>query len=377
MTTTFPLNWSDVTTLPSTSFSFHAGAGTGGTGTARRSAPVPGARRRAAARRSAGFIGEGAVAGPEKIVAQGARVGKSHAAGLRQVEPERLYEFLHGRREDPALAVEDGERAGEFAPLEPEHGERPLPRLLDHGRLRHDRDPVVDLDRALHGLDVVELHDGLDLELVLAEDLVDGLARRYVGVEPDELLAGKVGDGHLAALGERVLGVADDDEVVVPEGNHVDLADLGGKGHEPEVDAVVQDVLVDKVRASVLDADVDRGKVVEEPLDVGRKLVEPDRVDRRDPYGPAHHLLHLLELREEHLVGVEDLLRRFVDALALARQLELLLAAVDQERLEMALHGPRLLAHGRLGDAVQPCGLGKALGLHEVSKDFEVFNLHD
>jgi hypothetical protein len=48
---------------------------------------------------------------------------------------------------------------------------------------------VVDLHGALHGLDVVELHHRLDLELVVAEDLVDRLARRDVGVEADELVA--------------------------------------------------------------------------------------------------------------------------------------------------------------------------------------------
>jgi hypothetical protein len=157
----------------------------------------------------------------------------------------------------------------------------------------------------------------------------------------------------------------------------LDLAELGREGHEPEVDAVVQDVLVDQVRAPVLDAHVHRGEVVQELLDVGRQLVEPDRVDRRDPDRPAHDLLHLLELGEERVVGVQHVLRRLVDPLALARQLELLLAAVDKERLEVPLHRPGLLADRGLRDAVQLRGLGEALGLHEVGEDFEVFNLHD
>jgi hypothetical protein len=103
--------------------------------------------------------------------------------------PERLDEFLHRRRQHAALAVQNGERPGELLPLEVQHGQRALLLLLRHGRLRHDRDAVIDFDRALHRLDVVELHHRLDLELVLAEDDIDRLAGRDVRVEADELLA--------------------------------------------------------------------------------------------------------------------------------------------------------------------------------------------
>ena len=184
-------------------------------------------------------------------------------------------------------------------------------------------------------------------------------------------------DRHLAALGERVLGVADHDQVVVPERDGLDLADLRGKGHEAEVHAVVQHVLVDQVRPAVLDPHVDRGKVVEEPLDVGRQLVEPDGIDRRDPDGPADDLLHLLELGEQRLVGVQHVLRRLVDPLALARQLELLLAAVDKQRLEMALHRPGLLADGRLGDIIEFRRFRETLCLDQVGEDLKILNLHD
>jgi hypothetical protein len=190
-------------------------------------------------------------------------------------------------------------------------------------------------------------------------------------------MPGELGNRDLALLRQRVLGMADDDQVVVAERDAVDLAHARREGDEPEVDAVVEDVLVDHVRAPVLDAHVDRGVVVQEPLDVGRQLVEPDRVDGRDPDRPAHHLLHLLELGEEPLVGVEHVLRRLVDPLPLARQLELLLAAVHQQGLEVPLHRAGLLADRRLGDAVEFRGLREALRLHKVGEDFEVFNLHD
>jgi hypothetical protein len=156
----------------------------------------------------------------------------------------------------------------------------------------------------------------------------------------------------------------------------LDLPDALRKGDEAEINRVVQDVLVNQVGAAVFDPDVDRGVVVQEFFDVGRQLVQADGVDGRDADGAADDLLHLLQLALQLLIDVEDFLRRLIDALALARQVELLLAAVDHQRLEIALHGARLLAHGRLRDAVQLCRLGEALGLDQVREDFEVFDLH-
>ena len=79
---------------------------------------------------------------------------------------------------------------------------------------------------------------------------------------------------------------------------------------------------------------------------------------------------------EQLLVDVQNLLRRLVDPLALAREVELLLAAVDHQRLEMPLHRPRLLADRRLRDAVQLGRFGETLRFDEVGEDFEVFDLH-
>ena len=272
--------------------------------------------------------------------------------------------------------MEDGEGAGEIAALEVDRAKRALLDLLLDGGLRYDGDAVVDLDRALHRLDVVEFHHRLDLEAVLAEDLVDGLARRDVGVEADELLAGHLLHLDLRALRQRMLRVGDEDEVVVAEGNRVDLAVLHREGHEAEVDGVVQDVLVHEIRAAVLDADVDRGEVVQEFLDVRRQLVEADRVNGRDADRAADDLLHLLQLGEEFVISMQNLLRGIINPLTLAGQLELLLAAIDQQGLEVALHRPGLLTHRRLGDAIEFGRLGETFRFNQIGEDLEVFDLH-
>jgi hypothetical protein len=139
---------------------------------------------------------------------------------------------------------------------------------------------------------------------------------------------------------------------VVAEGDHLDLPDALREGDQAEIHRVVQDVLVNQVGAAVFDADVHRRVVVEELLDVGRQLMQADRVDGGDADGSADHLLHLLQFALQLLVDVQDFLRRLVNPLAFPRQIELLLAAVDHQRLEVALHRPRLLADRRLGDTV-------------------------
>ena len=78
-----------------------------------------------------------------------------------QVRAQRLDEFLHRGGQHAALAVQDGERAGELLALKGRWRAYPAVSLPVHGGLRDDGDAVVDFDRALHGLDVVELHDRL------------------------------------------------------------------------------------------------------------------------------------------------------------------------------------------------------------------------
>ena len=115
---------------------------------------------------------------------------------------------------------------------------------------------------------------------------------------------------------------------------------------------------------------------MQELLDEGRQLMEADGVDRRDADRAADDLLHLLQLAQEFLVLVQDFLRRLVHPQALARELELLLAAIDQQRLEMPLHRTRLLTDGGLCDAVQLGRFREALGLDQVGENFEILHLH-
>ena len=62
--------------------------------------------------------------------------------------------------------------------------------------------------------------------------------------------------------------------------------------------------------------------------------------------------------------------------LALARESEFFLAALDQERFELPLQRADLLTDGGLGDTVYLGGFGETFRFGEIAKDFQAFNLH-
>jgi len=68
-----------------------------------------------------------------------------------------------------------------------------------------------------------EFHHRLDLDPVLPENLVHGLARRDVGIKADELVARQRSELHLVGLGQRMARMRDEHEDVAAEGNHLGL----------------------------------------------------------------------------------------------------------------------------------------------------------
>src|SRR5882724_3705055 len=112
-------------------------------------------------------------------------VSRGRVDGLLELRDESR----HHRSEPPAAAMDDPDRPHQPGQRERGHRERAHPELVVHGGPRQDAHPRVDTDRLLHRLDVVELHDHLDLDVVLLEGAVDGVAHRAVTIEGYELLA--------------------------------------------------------------------------------------------------------------------------------------------------------------------------------------------
>ena len=104
--------------------------------------------------------------------------------------------------------------------------------------------------------------------------------------------------------------------------------------------------------------------------------METDRDDGGDVDGAADDLAHLLHLAGDLLVAVQDILGGFIQAPAFAGEAELLLAAVDDQDVEVLFHRAELLADGRLRDGVELGGLRKAFVVDQVPEDLEVFDVH-
>src|SRR5262245_5522940 len=122
--------------------------------------------------------------------------------------PQKLDEPAHRRRERPLTAVNQSHRTREIRDGERNDRERACRRLALHGTAREDRHAGRDDDGLLDGLDVVELHHGVDLDVVLPERAVDRLANGQPGVERDERLAVEVGGRDDAAPRQAVVRVA-------------------------------------------------------------------------------------------------------------------------------------------------------------------------
>src|SRR5262252_5857117 len=107
----------------------------------------------------------------------------------RSLRCQRLDELARRRAEDLALAVNDADGAREDAFGEVQRDELFIADLVGDGGFGQDRNADADLDRALDRLDVVELHHAIDLDLVLFEYAVNGLPRRDVSLEGDEIFS--------------------------------------------------------------------------------------------------------------------------------------------------------------------------------------------
>jgi len=104
--------------------------------------------------------------------------------------------------------------------------------------------------------------------------------------------------------------------------------------------------------------------------------MQPDAVDRGYADSSADHLPHFHKLAHQFLVNMENFFGSLIDAIALARELKLFLAAIYEEVVEMLFHCPGLLADGGLGNAIEAGGLGEAFGFYEIGENLEIIDLH-
>src|SRR4030095_6408763 len=112
------------------------------------------------------------------------------------------------------------------------------------------------------------------------------------------------------------------------------------------------DILINLVRAPVLHMNVYGGEAFQELLQVRRKVMQPDTVDRRQPDRARNNIFDFLQLAVQSVVGLNNLLAVIVKNLTLPGEPEFLFTSLDQQRFENPLQGTNLLADRRLGHTV-------------------------
>ena len=178
------------------------------------------------------------------------------------------------------------------------------------------------------------------------EDLVQRLARWDVGLEVDELLAVERLDLDRLPFGEFVLRVADKDEGVLADVDDLQPGVAGGVGDEAQVNYVAQDIVVYLVVPAILDVHVNGGIVLQKLLHVGRQDVQADAVDGGHADVARDDVFNLLQLAVERVARLQNAFAVIVEDVAFRREAEVLLAALDQQRVEPPLQRADGLADG-------------------------------
>ena len=96
--------------------------------------------------------------------------------------------------------------------------------------------------------------------------------------------------------------------------------------------------------------------------------MQADAVDGRHADVAGDDVFDLLQLAVERVARLQNALAVIVEDFAFRREPEVLLAALDQQRVEPPLQRADGLADGGLGDSVDLRGLGEALGLGQVTE---------
>src|SRR5919109_519099 len=138
-----------------------------------------------------------------------------------------------------------------------------------------DAEPL--LDHLLRGVDVVELHDAARDGAGTAEELVRQpvIARR--AVEEDQLHVADLLGADRLLLGEAVLRVDDENEVVLVERRRLDLR-VAERTAESEVDLLLEDELEDLFRVARANRQLDPRMC---PAEAGQDPRQDVRADRR------------------------------------------------------------------------------------------------
>ena len=211
--------------------------------------------------------------------------------------------------------MQDAQRSDEVLFLQPQHFQHPLLLFLHNGGGRDERYTEADLYGILNCGNVIQFHHHPRLHAMFAEDLVEGVPRRYILRTGDEGAPVEVLDGNVPFFPQGMVGRTDHNQPVLGEGDHFDIALGPGIIHNPNAYIAVGYLVVDLPGPVVVQVQVDLGIGFEVSFDIGPQFEHSDAVDGRDADGAGDHVskriqpvLHLLVTPDDLPgIAVEDL----------------------------------------------------------------------
>ena len=171
--------------------------------------------------------------------------------------------------------------------------------------------------------------------------------------------------------------MTDEHEWILAQKDNLDVGAANRVVNNAQVNLIAQHLLVDLQGVAVFDADAGVGEPLEEFLDRRRQIVETDAEDGGETDGAGGNFVGLLEFGLEAVGDPGDLLAVLIDEMAGGGQPELLLAPLQERKVEQPFHRGDLLADGGLGDPVEDRRLGETPGFHQVTKQLYSCDLHN
>ena len=176
--------------------------------------------------------------------------------------------------------------------------------------------------------------------------------------------------------GQPVRGRTNQHHPLRAQRNHLQVGRGGGIGDDPQVDFAVQDRVIDLVGPQVFQPHLGLGITPHEVLHAAAHVVQPDGVDRGHAHQPGDLHAKRADAGLDRIVEFQDLAKALETGLALGREHEGPLGAIDQLHAEMLLDAMDRLGGRRLADFVEDRPAGEALVLDDIAEDADGLDVH-
>src|SRR5688572_10555290 len=182
-----------------------------------------------------------------------------------------------------------------------------------HAHQWDNRDSGADFDASLDGFNIVQLHYNSNLNLVLREDTVNGVATRHIFLEGNKVLAVELADVDPPATGKGMVRGADQDKAVGSQRKDFNAFPGLRVNDDAEVHFASQARLVYTIDAAILHVEVHFRICFQKGFGYRFHLVEADTVNRSNTHCARDLFADRLESRLQALKTIQDFSTGFID----------------------------------------------------------------